>query len=497
MYMKHRILCAWIVVLTGTRAFAAPADLRLVDAAKANDPVSVRSLLGKGADVNAARSDGSTALLWVAYYNDLATARALLAAGADANVSNSYAETALSLAAQNRNLPLAEALITAGARATTSKPSGETVLMTAARGGNADIVRLLIAHGAQVNARETALEQTALMWAAARRHPAVVQALLTAGAEVNARSKKGSTALHFAVQQNDLETARLLLAAGADTEATMSVRQIDGFTLGLVETLDGVTPLLLAIADCRRDGPEYNGSTVPHPLAITCPGSEDLGLLLLQHGAQANKADGSGISALHQAVHAGMPRLAKALLEHGADVNARVPPTARQWTGQNRNGARAISPMPTGATPFFVAAWWHNPEIMRILLAGGANPKLSAEDGTNALMAASGVAGRPPMGFSKQLNEARAREAISIAVEQGLDINAVNAASQTALHGAAKLRSAALIQHLVDKGAKVDVTDGNGATPLSLAERVEYMVDAESAKKVAQLIKDLEALQAR
>ena len=113
---------------------------------------------------------------------------------------------------------------------------------------------MLLARDPEVHAAEPAKRQTALMWAAAHKQHAVVDALIAAGADVNAASTGGSTALHFAVQQGDVPIAKLLLAAGANVHAAMTVRQFDQFTLGLVETLDGMTPLWLAITNCRQDG---------------------------------------------------------------------------------------------------------------------------------------------------------------------------------------------------------------------------------------------------
>ena len=61
---------------------AADGDLRLVEAARSNDPASVRRLLKQGADPNVRAHDGSTALLWAAHWNDLETADLLIRAGA-------------------------------------------------------------------------------------------------------------------------------------------------------------------------------------------------------------------------------------------------------------------------------------------------------------------------------------------------------------------------------------------------------------------------------
>ncbi len=454
---------------------AAADDVRLIDAAKQNDHFVIRALLEEGLDVNTRHPDGSTALLWATYYDEAETVSLLVSAGADVNAANDYGESPLSLASQNRNAALVDTLLDAGADPHAVKPTGETILMIAARAGSPDVILALLARDPDVNAAEPAKRQTALMWAAAHKHDAVVDALIAAGADVNAASTGGSTALHFAVQQADVTTARLLLAVGADVHAAMTVRQIDQFTLGLVETLDGMTPLWLAITNCRQDGLEYFGSTERHPVRLLCPANEELGVLFLEHGADPNAPDGSGFPPLHRAVQADMRSLVKALVSHGADPNARVASDVWQWTGKNRGGARSISPVPIGASPYFMAAWTHNPELMRVLLAAGADPHVTAEGSTTPLMAAAGVNARPPTGYGRHLDTDKMLEAVRVALDTGADINATNDSGQTVMHGAAKLRSTELIQLLADSGATVSVEDDEGRTPQSLAsERGDY-----------------------
>ena len=451
----------------GQPALAAD-DLRLVEAARRNDPAAVRVLLTEGLDIDARHADGSTALLWTTHYDDAETAALLIAAGADVDAANDYGESPLSQAGRNANAGLVAALLAAGADPHAVKPTGETLLMTAARAGSGAVVDLLLARGVAVDARESAKGQTALMLAAAHRQHAVARALIAAGADVNAASTRGSTALHFAVQQGDVPLARLLLAAGADVHAALTVRQMDQFTLGLVETFDRQTPLWLAITNCRRDGLEYFGSTEPHPVSLSCPVNAELGALFLAHGADPNAADGAGFRPLHRAAQAGMTELVEALLAHGADPDARVPADARQWTGENRGGARTIAPVPIGATPLLIAAWTHNPEIMRALLAAGADPHLAAADGTSPLAAAAGTRGRPPLGYSRHLDTPRMLAAVRIALDTGADVDAANAAGRTAMHGAAALGSTTLIELLAERGARVDVEDNEGQTPLDL-----------------------------
>ena len=511
---------------------AAGRDFPLIDAAKQNDQVAVRTLLEQGVDVNARHPDGSTALLWAVYYDDIETAGILVSAGADVDAANDYGESPLSLACQNRNTTLVDKLLKAGANPHAVKPSGETVLMTAARAGNLDIVSLLLAQHPDVNARESGKGQTALMSAVANMHFAVVEALIAANADVNAASTGGSTPLHFAVQQGDVRTAKRLLAAGADVHATMTVRQIDNqFVSSVVDTLDGLTPLWLALQTCRQDGPEFSGPartvaaaissgvTDRHPLSLSCPVHEELGALFLDHGADPNQPDGSRIPPLHRAAQAGMKNLVAALLSHGADPNARVPADARQWRIEKiRAAARAINPLPIGATPFFVAAWTHHPEVMQVLLAANADPHMTADDKTTPLMAAAGVSGRPPMGYTDHLDTPKMLEAVQVALNEGADINAVNDSGQTAMHGAAKISgcsislgpsyrcngwrrvagdtraraSTELIQLLADNGAKVDVEDNEGETPLSIAAD-EGKSAADEGKSAAELLTELTA----
>src|SRR5262249_48218336 len=147
--------------------------------------------------------------------DDLETADLLILAGANANAANDYGVTPLSLACTNGSSSMVNRLLKARANPNAAAWAGETAFMKCARAGNLDAVKSLLAHGAEVNAKENREEQTALMWAAAEKHPEVVRALIDHGANVNAHSKSGFTPLMFAAQQGDIDSARILLAAGA------------------------------------------------------------------------------------------------------------------------------------------------------------------------------------------------------------------------------------------------------------------------------------------
>ena len=156
----------------------------------------------------------------------------------------------MQLAAMNGNGAMLERLIKAGADVNAPlTSSGDTALMMAARTGKPDAVKVLLDNGAQVDAKETWGDTTALMWAVAEGNHAIVKMLIDRGANVNARTKfvpsatgrgfEGATPvatngnqtaeqnssglltpLMFAAREGDLESARMLVAAGANVNAT-------------------------------------------------------------------------------------------------------------------------------------------------------------------------------------------------------------------------------------------------------------------------------------
>src|SRR5436190_15082575 len=222
-------------------AASAATDARLIQAVRERNLDSVHVLIKQRADVNAAEGDGSTPLHWAARVDDVRIADALIRAGARAKIANSNGMTPLHLACMNRSDAMVDRLLAAGADANATTLNGEAVLMTCARTGNAKAVEALLVHGANPNANESGHQQTALMWAAAQSHSDVVGLLIEAGGDLRARSKiypvnvvgedtqragreeltytvlaGGMTPLLFAARAGDAESARLMIAAGAD-----------------------------------------------------------------------------------------------------------------------------------------------------------------------------------------------------------------------------------------------------------------------------------------
>jgi len=434
---------------------AAQGGQRLVDAARAQDHDAVRALVAQQPDVNGTQADGATALHWAAHWDALDTAGLLIGAGADVDVANEYGVTPLALACGNGAGAMVARLLEAGADPNAARSTGETPLMTCARTGNPDAVRTLLDHGADPNLAEPWREQTALMWAAGEGHTAVARALIEAepGANVDARSSGGFTALLIAAREDDPELAGLLLDAGADVNATAP---------------DGTTSLLVA----------------------TVRGHSALAIVLLERGANPN-SDGTGYTALHWAsgawhteltgrlrgietarddewrslndVRTGKLALVEALLAHGADPHARLvrsPPQFGYASGRFRVSL-------VGATPFLLAAMDGNVAVMRALAAAGADPTVGTDELTTPLMVAAGL-GQVPA--ETRVSEPDSIAAVTYVLELGADINAINAVGRTALHGAAHIRSDAIVQLLVDHGAELNAADERGITPLMIAE---------------------------
>jgi ankyrin repeat protein len=431
----------------------------LLDAARSGDRDTLRALLQKGASANAVEADGTTALHWASYRDDVEGAGLLIRAGAKVNAANDLGATPLWIASQNGSEAMVRQLLAAKADPNIALLAGETPLMVASRAGKPLVVAQLLAKGANVNARGSR-SQTALMWAVSQQHADVVKLLLAQGADVRARSDRWSqvmavpphgylpynkdipagneTALMFAARVGDLDSARLLVAAGAD------VNDQDAW---------GISATSLAAHSGFRDLVEF----------------------FLEKGADPNAA-APGFAPLHEAIMRRDDLMVSALLTHGADANAPL----RTWT-PTRRSARDFNFAPelVGATPFWLAARFSEPSVMRLLVQHGADPRFvhhsdkvvegRAGEGfqhrnetTTALMAATGMGGGGDawVELKPGVRESLVLEAARLAVELGVDVNAANTDGRTALDSAKALKYDTVVAFLVEKGARPGVKKG-------------------------------------
>ena len=103
---------------------------------------------------------------------------------------------------------------------------------------------------------------------------------------------------------------------------------------------------------------------------------------------------------------------------------------------------------------------------MKTLVAKGADPNLTTNDGTTPLMAAAGISRTEDRTKEEVAN---ALEALKLTVELGGDVNVINHNGLTAMHGAAYTGADEIVRYLAEKGARLDVKDKFGETPLSIA----------------------------
>jgi ankyrin repeat protein len=293
--------------------------------------------------------------------------------------------------------------------------------MIAAGAGNPEVVKLLAAQGAKVNGAEKRKGQTALMWAAAEAHPEAVQALIALGADVKAASNTGFTALTFAAIKNDAKSVRSLVGAGADPNFALPTGT-----------------KVLQVASSYRSAAAMNA--------------------LVEAGAVPNIADAIGNTPLHIAAQIGDAELVKTLLKKGANPNAR---TAKAMGGRGGGFRRVAGEQ----TALYMAAAAGREDVMRALVAGGADPLLDAQGGSTLLMAA--------------VSSSRVRVVMYVYEELDKRIHAVTDAGGTLMHAAVngtlgvatQEEICAVVRFLAEKGAKPDEKDGTGRTPLQAANR--------------------------
>jgi len=437
-------------------------------------------------------ADGATPLHDAVRQKDLAAVEALIKRGADVKAVTRYGVTPMSLAALTGNAAILRKLLDARADPNTATPGGETALMTAARTGSIEAVTLLLDRGANVNAKDTVRAQTALMWAVTENHPAIVKLLAARGADVNART-------NVTTPKGEYVPARAGGASGPGIIRQRALPKADG----------GMTPLLFAVRDGNVDvtrlllelGADLRQSSGNHtsPLLIALlNGQVGLATELLEKGADPNAADDYHRAALFAAIdlrnfnHDKYPflysdgrdplDLIKALLKKGADPNLRTDTVPvhglMQFDGSWVNF--------DGQTPFIRAALSGDIEVMRLLLEHGADPNIATTQGSTALMAAAGINWIPAQTFSR--SEADYVEAVKLCLERGAPVNATNSLGLAPIHGAANRGWVSVIQILADHGAKLDVKDNAGRTPMTFAEGIFLAIRPPVAKPEAMAL---------
>jgi ankyrin repeat protein len=449
----------------------------LMLAARNGNPDAVKVLVEGGANVNARETlRGTTALMWAVEQKHPAAVKALLDAGADYKMKSAGAGLPRNYLAPRVNTAAVKQAQERYARAAAAGRTYEEQLKWERENGvftgpptiGEQLARLQAGQPAAADGQQPAAPQASAP-AAATGAPAQPGATgrgrgrgrgaVAAGAagtnrgagedetddnEVVVAGLVGSgggglTALVFAAREGDLESAKLLVVAGADVNQT---------------TEYGWTPLLTATNNRHYALGEY----------------------LIEHGADVNKANKGNWAPLYLAtdnrnIEGGdypVPRpdldhldYIKFLLEHGADPNGRA---------KDNTLTRTIFTMQwfyeDGCTPFVRAAQSSDTELMQLLLDWGADPFIRTEFGDTALTASGGIGWVEGVTYERSAKENF--EAVKMLVYLGLDVNGANKDGRTALMGAALKGRNDVVQFLVDHGAKLDQRD-NGSRDTNTA----------------------------
>src|SRR5947208_3363330 len=466
-------------------------NVRVVNAVKNRDATTVRGLLKQHADPNAPDVDGTTPLIWAAHNGDAETGKLLIAAGANVKATNRYGINALHEAATLGDLAMMAALLKAGADPNAAYGAGETPLMLAARTGNLNAVKLVIDRGANVNGADEFKGYTPLMFAATENQAEVAKLLIEHGANVNARSRRfefgslkeaaggalmeraegGLTPLQYAAREGNIETGQVLLAAGADVNAA--------------EPQHNFTPMLIAVYNVKYD---FVSVLMEHDANVN-DGSLYLAIELRNMDTYSNRPNPPETDRTLTATD-----IIKKLLARGANPNQvfdKKPPQIQ---------TQGTVVVPPDATAFYRAVKAADLTVMRMLLDKGANAGLAIKNGGTPLMLAAG--GGPARAQEEEVvdktGRADAVEVIKMILDAGADINAVNDQENTALHLAASKGNDAVVQYLASRGAKLDVKNKAGKTPLDLAMAPgptgRYLeIDGISQTSTAALIRKLMA----
>ncbi len=265
--------------------------------------------------------------------------------------------------------------------------------------------------------------------AAQKGDAALVRSLLIQKTDVNAPQADGSTALHWIVRADDLETADVLIRNGANVSAA-NRRGITPLDLACVNGSAAMIRKLLD-AGANPNSAHPDGQTPLMTAART--GNPDAVRVLLDKGAAVNAKDTvAAQTALMFAITENHPEAVRVLLDHGADVNARtsVVETPPATTGNLQGIGRAQNrekPVPQGAmTPLLYAARDGRTDIARMLLAAGANLNQPEANGESPLLIA--------------INNGQI-ELAQVLLEKGADPNAADGFGRTPLWSAVDYRN--------------------------------------------------------
>ena len=448
----------------------------IIRAAGANACDSIRWLIEKGANINTDEHNHNPTEFTFSYNDAYDAARLLIEEGADLSYEDNYGDNYLIMAARSGRNDLIATLLNKGIPIDRENLSGRTALMIAAENGHLASFNYLLEKGANIN-KINNFGQDMLHHAAQGKSKEIVDYLLKKGFNPNKKSESGTTAFMHALRVGNKQIVKLLYDY-LKSKDEIIYKNGEGVTLIMYAAEGGLTDF---IATLIKDGHDINeqdkeGKTalwyVKSSVSENDPKTFDF---LVKNGANVNILNNEGYTFLHSLVRDYFGVLTddisfiKHVAESGSDLktkNLRGDSLLFTATHKTRKlveffinkGLNVNEKNNEGKTPFLEASRGsiESLEICKLLISKGANIKLTDNNGENALMHAS-------------TNDTT--EVLEYLLEKGLDINALNKEGQNILW-----RPSAHTEFFITKGAKVNIKDKNGDTPLLywVKEFMEY-----------------------
>lgn len=439
----------------------------------------VRYLLSKNADPNATLNTGQTPLLSAIYNEHIDVVKELLKHNANPNLATNDGVTPLHYAVAHNMEDMVELLLSLNninvnaLSFVDESHSNVTPLYTAAELGYNHILKLLIQRGSDMDIA-TSYGHTPLIVALSQRNESTAMILIESGCDISKRTDNGATALHFAIISKCANSVKALLERGADPNVLCTSVDVDNISPLHLACEDGNLQFVkLLIQFGAHVNTEQTENGYPPFISAVNGGNVQVIRLLLEHGADPtfHLKDGStaihaaisaeknpaesleevlkceeldvnekivdennnAYTALHLASEVGDPRMIRALLARGAEINA---------------------PASKMSTPLIIACEHNKVEAAIELIKHGADVTLCSEDGTTALHIAS----------------AYSLELVKLLIEKGADVNATTTTGDlqgaTPLHIACEFGQTEIVKLLLENKANVNCRLYNGQPPL-------------------------------
>jgi ankyrin repeat protein len=319
-----------------------PREPVVAEAAQRGDASAAKAAIAKGADVNLAEGDGTTALHWAAQRGDVALVKTLLAAHASVKATTRIgAYTPLDFAAQNGNAEVINLLIKAGADVKALTSTGVSALHFAAQSGNPEAVEALLDHGADPNLRDTRQGQTPLVFAAEHNRAAAIRVLLKHGANPSIHTNVVKTADEQALQNAITKRVNEVLVSYEPEKHKDDAKKAVEDSIKNAEAIAANPAAAQFLRANRNRGPQPVGPFTPEQVQAAIDSGRTYGVRMKDSISKAPKdsvvkqdttsANGfnrgtkmlgtGGLSPLHHAVRQGNIDAIVALLDGGANVN--------------------------------------------------------------------------------------------------------------------------------------------------------------------------------